>query len=119
MNAMRATSILIVEDKGLIAELLQEFLTDLGYDASAIATSSEEALACIAHKCPDVILVDVQLARSLDGIQTASLLKQKCAATVIYLTGHADTVLIKRAKRTTPQGYLITTVQRRGTSQHD
>jgi len=105
MGATAATSVLIVEDEQLFAHDLQESLREFGYDVPRIAASAEEAMACIANKCPDVILMDIRIAGPLDGIQTAAMLKQQCPAIIIYLTAYADAAMIERAKRTAPHGY--------------
>lgn len=104
-------SILIVEDERLVAKDLQQSLIEFGYDTCGIASSGEEAMARVSEKCPDVVLMDIRIAGPLDGIQTASLLQQRCSTIIIYLTAHADKPMIDRAKRTAPQGYLVKPVK--------
>jgi two-component system cell cycle sensor histidine kinase/response regulator CckA len=112
MTAARArTSVLIVEDEGIIAENLRELLIDLEYDAFAIAASSEEAVAKASERCPDVVLMDIRIKGKLDGIATAQLLNGHFDVPIIYLTAHADAATIDRAKRTAPYGYLLKPVR--------
>ncbi|HEY2677426.1 MAG TPA: PAS domain-containing protein [Steroidobacteraceae bacterium] len=111
MNAQTSPAILIVEDERIVAKDLQQTLTEMGYDAFAIASSAEEAVACACTKCPDVVLMDIRIKGQEDGIQTAAILKRKFPVSVIYLTAHADEAMIDRAKRTEPDGYLLKPVQ--------
>jgi CheY-like chemotaxis protein len=111
MNAQPSPAILIVEDERIVAKDLQQTLMEMGYDAFAIASSAEEAVAYACTKCPDVVLMDIRIKGQDDGIQTAAILKKKFPVSVIYLTAHADEAMIDRAKRTEPDGYLLKPVQ--------
>jgi C4-dicarboxylate-specific signal transduction histidine kinase len=99
--------VLIVEDERIVARDLQETLGDMGYDAYAIASSADEAVAKISERCPDVVLMDIRIKGKRDGIETAALLRERFELPVIYLTAHADEATIDRAKRTSPHGYLL------------
>ncbi len=103
MIPRRVHSILIVEDERIVAKDLQQTLGDMGYDAYAIASSSDEAIARASEKCPDVVLMDIHIKGQRDGIQTAEILKQKFGVAVVYLTAHADDATIERAKYTEPE----------------
>lgn len=111
MNARVAPSILIVEDERIVASDLQQTLQDMGYDAFAVASSAEEAVACSTARHPDLVLMDIRIRGSDDGIATASLLKKRFPVAVIYLTAHADEAVLERAKRTEPDGYLVKPVK--------
>jgi two-component system cell cycle sensor histidine kinase/response regulator CckA len=50
--------------------------------------------------------MDVTLAGSIDGIETARRLRAKRPISVVYLTGSTDDATLKRAKETSPHGYL-------------
>src|SRR5438552_8942313 len=111
MLADRARSVLIVEDERIVAKDLQQTLAGMGYDPFAIASSAEEAIARAAERCPDVVLMDIRIKGKRDGIETASLLKERFDVPVIYLTAHADQATLERAKRTEPGGYLVKPVK--------
>ncbi len=111
MNAHLPPAILIVEDERIVAKDLQRTLADMGYDAFAIASSAEEAVARASLRRPDVVLVDIRIKGEEDGIQTAEILKKKFKVIIIFLTAHADEATIDRAKRTEPHGYLVKPVK--------
>jgi two-component system, cell cycle sensor histidine kinase and response regulator CckA len=109
--ALERRSILIVEDESIVALDLQETLNGMGYDAYAIASSADEAIAYVSERCPDLILMDIRIKGDRDGIQTAELLRDQFLVPAIFLTAHADDATIARAKRTTPYGYLLKPVR--------
>lgn len=106
MNEKAAKSILIVEDESIVALDLQQQLMDYGYDAWAIADSAEAAIACASERCPDLVLMDIRIRGRRDGIETATVLKERFGVPVVFLTAHADEATLDRAKRTMPHGYL-------------
>ncbi len=62
MSAMMTVPhIVVVDDDALLAELMQECLTDKGY-AVAHCTRGDEAFAFIRAHRPDVVILDVRMA---------------------------------------------------------
>ncbi|MFA4823639.1 MAG: response regulator [Methanoregula sp.] len=99
--------ILVVEDEKLIALDIQESLMKLGYDVPGIAISGEGALDAVQKEKPDIVLMDIYLGGSLDGIQAAKIIRDRDNLPVIYLTAYSDTDTLKKACDTTPYGYLL------------
>lgn len=78
--------VLVVDDEAGIRELLTQFLRLKGYDVSAAATP-DEALHCIESERVDVVLSDVQLAKS-DGLAlVAEICRRRPELPVVVLTG--------------------------------
>jgi PAS domain S-box-containing protein len=100
-------AILIVEDELILANDLQRTLIEFGYDAFAIASSAAEAVRHADERRPDLVIMDIRIKGQIDGIQAASMLKERFATAIIYLTAHADRAMIERAKETEPHGYLL------------
>lgn len=105
--ALDARSILIVEDERIVAMDIQQTLNDLGYDAAAVASSADEAMACAEARRPELVLMDIRINGPRDGIETAEALKQIFDVPVVFLTAHADESTLQRAKSTAPHGYLL------------
>jgi PAS domain S-box-containing protein len=103
--------ILIVEDERIVANDIQQTLTELGYQVSAVASSADEALERARESIPDLVLMDIRIQGPVDGIAAAALLRDRYGVPIVYLTAHADQATIERAKRTEPLGYLMKPVQ--------
>ncbi len=103
----RKNSVFVVEDTKSFARLLRDQLEVLGYEVLGIASSFEETIEKLEDLIPDIILMDVNLNSSMDGIDTALELKKNRNIPVIYITSEYDDETIRRAKITEPYGYLI------------
>lgn len=100
-------SVLIVEDSHLVAVHLQTLLEKNDFEVVGHAVSSEEAIKIFEKKVPDLILMDIMLAGTDDGIETVQELRKKSNVPVIYLTALTDQSTIERAKATAPHGYIM------------
>ena len=70
-------TLLIVEDDMIIAAKISMQLTNLGYEVTGIVPRGEEAIQHVANNPPDIVLLDINLKGTLDGIETAkAILKQ-------------------------------------------
>lgn len=100
-------SILIVEDERVVALNLQDQLEKLGFLVNGIVASGEEALRQIAGNKSDLVLMDIKLKGTMDGVETAAHLRKQFNLPVVYLTAYADEPTLERAKATEPFGYLV------------
>ncbi|MDB4935821.1 MAG: Sensory box histidine kinase/response regulator [Labilithrix sp.] len=101
-----SATLLVVEDDSTIAETIRDVLVGAGYRVPDMAASGHRALQIAAASKPALVLMDVQLDGPLDGIETAQRLRDEHAVRVVYLTAFADDSTLRRAKLTTPLGYL-------------
>jgi DNA-binding LytR/AlgR family response regulator len=100
-------NILIVEDELIIAEDLKDILQSLGYEVCGLAISAREAMVHIEEHAPDLALLDIQLKGGKDGIDLAEDIKPQFKLPFIFLTSHADSHTLDRAKKVHPYGYLV------------
>ena len=107
MFTVPSVSVLIVEDELIEAEDIRQTLEKLGYTVDAIVRSGESALESLKITHPDLVLMDIHLAGTLDGIDTAERIHALYAIPVIFLTSFADEVTLGRAKITEPYGYVL------------
>jgi CheY-like chemotaxis protein len=106
MNPSR--TILIVEDEGLIALHLMEILTNAGYRVLEPVASGEEALRHLREPLqPDLILMDITLDGSLDGIETAKEIRKTHEVPIIFLSAHSNSLITDRAKKVSCCGYIV------------
>ena len=99
--------ILIVEDESIVALELKSRLTDLGYSICGIVASGNEAIRLTNEQKPNIILMDINIKGSLDGVETAEKIKGIYDIPIIFLTAFADSSTLERAKITQPYGYII------------
>jgi len=102
----RRASILIVEDDALVASSIQEVLEELGFVVAGIASSGPEALSLVSREVPDLALVDIRLAGSMDGIDLAGELLRRFGVRSIFLSGAFSSETMARARRVDPLGFL-------------
>jgi len=98
--------ILIVEDESLVAYDLKLILTRAGYKVCGIADSVPEALEIIDEQKPEMVLLDIFLKGSLNGIDLAKVLTSKNIA-FVYLSANFQESILERAKATQPYGFLV------------
>ncbi len=104
---MAKAKILIVEDERITAENICMTLDDLGYETCGIASSKKEAIEKTAQKNPDLVLMDIRLHGTMEGIGAANLIRSHFSIPVVYLTAHADEKTLNRARITEPFGYIL------------
>ena len=104
---MSDTKILLVEDEQIVAKFAEKQLSGAGYKVVASVKTGEEAIEKVSIHTPDIVLMDIKLMGSMDGIETADLIRKKFQIPVIFLTSLSDDESFKRAKIAEPFGYLI------------
>ena len=98
--------ILVVEDEMVIAMLLKEYLSGWGYEVLGPVVSGNAAMTKAREARPDLILMDISIRGSLDGIQTSIRIRQEHNTPIVFLTSHSDEKTYKQALATDPAGYL-------------
>jgi PAS domain S-box-containing protein len=109
-----APVIFIVEDEAIVANDIRETLISLGYGVAGIARTGESAVEKVAEVRPDLVLMDIHLAGTMDGIEAAGMIHARYGIPVIFLTAYADNALLERAKAAEPYGYIIKPYDERG-----
>ena len=110
---MQQKKVLIVEDEGVVALSLQSILTKMGYTIIGTAITGDEAITLARDRNPDVILMDIHIKGTMDGIQTTEKINEFSDVPVIYLTAYADDETVSRAVRTRSHSYLVKPVNQR------
>ena len=104
---MRKHKIIIVEDDEITALNLQLSLQKHGYAIIAVCDNASDAKKEIEIYKPDIIIIDISLQESSDGIELAKTIRQKYSIPFIYLTSYSDDDIITQAKQTEPYGYIV------------
>ena len=106
MKCNEKITILVVEDEVLIGLMLVKKLRSLGYRVAEVVTSGEEAVEVAGKTVPTVILMDVTLAGTMDGIEAATIIKKRFGIPIIIFTGYNDAHLYHQARQADPVAIL-------------
>jgi len=103
-----ACRILVVEDDPLISLDIERSLKQMGHDVVGTASRGEEVMELARKLAPEIVLMDINLAGQLDGIQAAAQLTKESPTAIVFLTGNDDEeTLTRAAKLVRPYAYLI------------
>ena len=103
---MANVRILVVEDEGIAAELIQGVLRNLGHEVCAVAAYGEDAVDSALKLRPELILMDIKLRGRMSGFEAAEKIREHLDVPVVYLTAFSDEETLARVKATQPFGYL-------------
>jgi len=98
--------ILIVEDDYLVAADVEAALLDAGFEVVGIAETAESALTYVMTERPSLVLMDIRLAGSRDGIDTAIDIYRDHGIRSLFASAHSDKVARTRAEAAKPLGWL-------------
>jgi len=80
--------LMIVEDDALLSIVTEQMALSLGYAVVGKAKSGEEALRKASECNPEILLIDINLAGELDGVETAqAICELYMGIPVIFLSG--------------------------------
>jgi PAS domain S-box-containing protein len=103
----KGVKILIVEDDYPLALNLQELLETWGYTVVGIANSAETAIEKAKALYPNLILMDIQLPREIDGIQAAKEIWNSLKIPIVYITAFYDSKTWGSTQFLHPFAYII------------
>jgi len=103
---MSQVNILVVEDDYIIAAHISNLLIEAGYSVAESLSKGESVITYVDNNPVDVILMDINLAGDLDGIETAKLVIKKHSIPIIFLTANSDDITFDRAKDTFPSAFI-------------
>jgi signal transduction histidine kinase len=99
--------ILVVEDEAITALALAHSVERCGYRVIGTAANGIRALDLAAELAPDLVLMDISLADSMDGITTATKLRDGFDIPVVFLSAHEASDVVERAQLARPLGFLV------------
>ena len=103
---MKAARILVVEDEMIIARELIMQLRAFGHEPVGSARTGQEAIDMAAQLHPQLVLMDVHLAGSIDGITAAQAIRSQFGIPSVFLSAFDGGDSLERAKLANPVGFL-------------
>ena len=100
------SKILLVEDDMILALALKKKLEQLQHTVLEVQSSGQGAIDAVSESKPDLIIMDIKLIGSIDGIQTMIEIRKFSEIPVIYVTGNADISVKEKAKETEASEFM-------------
>ena len=104
---MNKARLLIVEDEAIVVEDLKIRLAQLGYKVAGSTASGEDAVAMAEQIRPDLVLMDIHLKGSMDGITATHEIRDRLSVPVVFLTAFGEGITFQRAKEAGPAGFIL------------
>jgi two-component sensor histidine kinase len=107
MSATGKGSILVVDDEPVITAQLEDMLGAMGYRVLESAGAGDEAVDFASRQHPDLVLMDIVMPGSMDGIAACEHIQRDLSIPVVLLTAFGDDDHIARARAAHPYGYIL------------
>lgn len=98
--------VLVVENEMLLRLTAEDLLEELGHEIVGWASRAGGAVAEAERAQPDVVLMDIQLDGSGDGIEAAHEIRNRFGIASVFMTGMSDKETYQRAVTAKPVAYL-------------
>lgn len=98
--------IILVEDEVVTSLFLKMKLEQMGCIVVKILSKGEDAVEAIDKVDACLILMDINLAGSIDGIEAMKLIKEKIDLPFIFISGYSDDSIVEKAWSLGPIGFL-------------
>ena len=82
-------------------------LKKFGYTVVGSERSAEKAIEKAGELHPDIVLMDIELSGTMDGIQAADAIRKKYQIPSIYITAICDAKTLQRVGASIPYGYIL------------
>jgi diguanylate cyclase (GGDEF)-like protein/PAS domain S-box-containing protein len=106
-NMQKRKKILLVEDSRLTAMVVAEFLNKNGYETETAITGEEAVQKISGGFPPDLVLMDIELAGEMDGIDAARRIMKSRDIPVVFLTANTSEEIIDKIKEVKAYGFVL------------
>jgi CheY-like chemotaxis protein len=83
-------NILIVEDEAITVMFLQKVLIGLGHQVVGVTSQGEKAYELVQNHNPDLIIMDIGLAGTMNGITAAQVIRESYSMPILFASGYND-----------------------------
>ena len=99
--------VLIVEDEALVALDMASVLGDGGHETVGLVATEEAAVEKAAELAPDLVVMDIKLKSTGDGIRASERIVASHDIPILYITAYNDQETMDRLGRTGPVQVLF------------
>jgi PAS domain S-box-containing protein len=107
MSGSVTKRILLVEDDAISALAERHALESAGYEVSVAATGVAAITKAAEKPGPDLILMDIELGKGIDGTEASERILAELNVPIIFLSTHSDPEIVARTERITSYGYVL------------
>ena len=97
---------LVVEDDFLVAGELEHWLSHAGFEVVGPATTADEAVNLAREAKPDVVVMDIRLAGSRDGVDAAIEIYRSLGIRSVFATAQSDARTRARGEEANPLAWV-------------
>ncbi|WP_108958869.1 PAS domain S-box protein [Leptospira ellinghausenii] len=108
MTVIADKSILLVEDEAILALYEKKQLEQGGYKVTHVPSGENAIQLVIKDDNPfDLILMDIDLGKGLDGTETATHILNHREIPIVFLSSHTEREIVKKTETITSYGYVV------------
>jgi len=104
---MDAKVILLVEDEPIIAMAERFTLEKNGFRVETASTGEQAVEMAEKTPAPDLILMDINLGRGIDGTEAAAIILAKHDIPLVFLSSHTEREMVEKIEGITSYGYIV------------
>ncbi len=98
--------ILVVEDDFFAGAQYEDALTEAGYQVMDIVPTADEAIEALIDHRPELVVMDIRLAGSRDGVDAAIEIFKRFGVRSIFVSAYSDPATRARAEAARPFAWL-------------
>jgi len=100
-------SVVIVEDEMMAQRYLKDILGNMGIENVEAFSNADDTLKWLAVAKCDMLLADINIKGSMDGIGMSKIIVQKYDIPIIFITAYSDSDTLNDALSISPFGYIV------------
>ena len=99
-------NVVIVEDEVITQRYLQDILSNIEVNVSGCFDNASDTLEALKSISCDMILMDINIKGSMDGIQLARKILETYTFPVVFITAHNDDATLEELLELAPYGFI-------------
>lgn len=106
-NTIKSKKILLVDYSILTSEIVSKFLNENGYDIETVATGEEAVQRVLGDSQLDLILMDIELAGKMNGIDAAREIVTCIDIPIVFFTANISEGVINKIREIKAYGIVL------------
>jgi two-component sensor histidine kinase/CheY-like chemotaxis protein len=107
MSAPIKKTILLVEDEPVTSMIGLRMLERNGFAVLTAASGEAAVEKSRSESAPDLVLMDIDLGRGIDGTEAARLILAEREVPVVFLSSHTEPAIVEKTEKITSYGYVV------------